>query len=140
MDELTVKNRIVEAMNEPPPLEQLVRGMIVRAKAIVAGRRAEERLEREERQLSLEDRTKLAATGMIGLLAGVAALPEGATPEGLAAQLAAEPRFVRAVEGGNTLARLRNGELLSAVTWEPQPQREAPAPEQSGPARGGPSV
>lgn len=139
MDEMTVKNRITEAVREPPAPEALIQRTILRAKAITAGRRAEEQLETGEKDLSGARRRELAATSLIGRLAAVADLPEGVRPEQMAARLAEEPRFVRAVESGNVLSRLKSGELLNAALQPPK-RREAPAPEKSGPDRGGPQM
>ncbi|MBR5572389.1 MAG: hypothetical protein IKV99_07100 [Oscillospiraceae bacterium] len=138
MDERTVKNKIVAAMKEPPPPETLVESTVVRAKAVVMGRRAETRLESEETALPLGKRIELAAQSLIGRLAQVTALPVQVTPEAMAAQLAQQPRFAQVVESGNVLPRIRSGELLSA-TLQPA-QRNAPAPERSGPERSGPSL
>lgn len=59
MDEKTMKNTIIAAMNEPPPPEALVESTVVRAKAVVMGRRAEVRLESEEPTLPLGKRIEL---------------------------------------------------------------------------------
>lgn len=137
MNELTVKNKIIRAMQEPAVPDRLVQRTIVRGRAVSAGVRAEVRLEREEGSLSLSERVELAAVSLVGRLATVSQLPEGAEPETLAAQLAGEPRFVRAVEGGNVLARLKSGELLKTTLREPV-KRESPAPERKGPEVSGP--
>ena len=138
MDERTVKNKIVAAMNEPQPPETLVESTVVRAKAVVMGRQAETRLESEESMLPLDKRIELAAQSLIGRLALVTALPVQFTPEAMAAQLAQQPRFAQVVENGSVLPRIRSGELLSAAL---QPlQRSEPAPERTGPERTGPSL
>jgi hypothetical protein len=138
MDEKTMKNTIIAAMNEPRPPEALVESTVVRAKAVVMGRRAEVRLESEEPTLPLGKRIELAAQSLIGRLAQVTALPGQIAPETMAAQLAQQPRFAQVVESGSVLPRIRSGELLSAAL---QPlQRNAPAPERIGPERTGPSL
>lgn len=139
MDEMTVKNRIIHAMDEPSVPERLVQSTIVRAQAVSAGRRAEERLEREEGKLSPEERTLLAAEGMIGRLALVSSLPEGVAVGQLTEQLASEPRFVRAVEKGNVLARLKNGELLQTAIHQPDGRKQS-VPERNGPRRMMPNI
>lgn len=138
MDEMTVKNKIEAAMNEPRAPDALVEKTVRRARAITMGRRAEQRLEAEEGKLSLHEQTELAARSMVGRLAAVTALPEQVTPETMAQQLSREPRFVQAVERGGVLSRIKSGELLNALLQEPK--RSAPAPQRSEPQRRGPSV
>ncbi|MDO4732583.1 MAG: hypothetical protein Q4B50_03605, partial [Bacillota bacterium] len=136
MGELRIKSQIIEAMKEPSPPEQLVRSMTLRAGAIIPGRRAEQRLEAEGATLSQKERTQLAAASLVGRLAQAMPLPGDASPQELTMQLSSHPRFQKAVERGNLLLRLRNGELLQELSREGiQKVAFGSSPEKREPAR-----
>ena len=61
MNEMTIKNRIENAMEAPRAPEKLVNQTVLRVQGIVAGRSAEQRLEQEGDRLPKEEVAQLTA-------------------------------------------------------------------------------
>ena len=130
MNEMTIKNRIEDAVGIQSAPEKLVKQTVLRVQGIVAGRRAEQRLEKEGERLPKEEVAYLTAAGLIGRLAISGPLPEGSSLQQMTEQLAASPklnqRLNRPVE--ETLSRLRSGMLLKEHGAQ-APEREKPPAE-----------
>jgi hypothetical protein len=130
MNEMTIKNRIEDAVGIQSAPEKLVKQTVLRVQGIVAGRSAEQRLEQEGGRLPKEEVAYLTAAGLIGRLAISGPLPEGSSLQQMTEQLAASPklnqRLNRPVE--ETLSRLRSGMLLKELGAQ-APEREKPPAE-----------
>ena len=130
MNEMTIKNRIEDAVGIQSAPEKLVKQTVLRVQGIVAGRSAEQRLEQEGERLPKEEVAYLTAAGLIGRLAISGPLPEGSSLQQMTEQLAASPklnqRLNRPVE--ETLCRLRSGMLLKELGAQ-APEREKPPAE-----------
>ena len=130
MNEMTIKNRIEDAVGIQSAPEKLVKQTVLRVQGIVAGRSAEQRLEQEGERLPKEEVAYLTAAGLIGRLAISGPLPEGSSLQQMTEQLAASPklnqRLNRPVE--ETLSRLRSGMLLKELGAQ-APDREKPPAE-----------
>ena len=130
MNEMTIKNRIEDAVGIQSAPEKLVKQTVLRVQGIVAGRSAEQRLEQEGERLPKEEVAYLTAAGLIGRLAISGPLPEGSSLQQMTEQLAASPklnqRLNRPVE--ETLGRLRSGMLLKELGAQ-APVRETPPTE-----------
>ena len=131
MNEMTIKNRIEDAVGIQSAPEKLVKQTVLRVQGIVAGRSAEQRLEQEGERLPKEEVAYLTAAGLIGRLAISGPLPEGSSLQQMTEQLAASPklnqRLNRPVE--ETLSRLRSGMLLKELGAQ-APEREKPPAEE----------
>ena len=130
MNEMTIKNRIEDAVGTQSAPEKLVKQTVLRVQGIVAGRSAEQRLEQEGNGLPKEEVAYLTAAGLIGRLAISGPLPEGSSLQQMTEQLAASPKLNqrpnRPVE--ETLSRLRSGMLLKELGAQ-APEREKPPAE-----------
>ena len=130
MNEMTIKNRIEDAVGNQKAPEKLVKQTVLRVQGIVAGRSAEQRLEQEGERLPKEEVAYLTAAGLIGRLAISGPLPEGSSLQQMTEQLATSPklnqRLNRPVE--ETLSRLRSGMLLKELGAQ-APEREKPPAE-----------
>ena len=130
MNEMTIKNRIEDAVGIQSAPEKLVKQTVLRVQGIVAGRSAEQRLEQEGERLPKEEVAYLTAAGLIGRLAISGPLPEGSSLQQMTEQLATSPklnqRLNRPVE--ETLSRLRSGMLLKELGAH-APEREKPPAE-----------
>ena len=130
MNEMTIKNRLEDAVGIQSAPEKLVKQTVLRVQGIVAGRSAEQRLEQEGERLPKEEVAYLTAAGLIGRLAISGPLPEGSSLQQMTEQLAASPklnqRLNRPVE--ETLSRLRSGMLLKELGAQ-APEREKPPAE-----------
>lgn len=130
MNEMTIKNRIEDAVGNQRAPEKLVKQTVLRVQGIVAGRSAEQRLEQEGERLPKEEVAYLTAAGLIGRLAISGPLPEGSSLQQMTEQLATSPklnqRLNRPVE--ETLSRLRSGMLLKELGAQ-APEREKPPAE-----------
>ena len=133
MDEHVMKQKIQEAYIEPQAPEELIKQTILRAQAVTMGVQAQKQLE----SAPAEDFGQLASRALIGQLAAVSELPEGAKPEQLAHQLEQEPAFQAALRGGNVARRLSSGELIQQVVAQ-EPAAEQDPPEISVPIKEGP--
>ena len=126
MNEMTIKNRIEASVESQKAPEKLVTQTVLRVQGIVAGRSAEQRLEKEGNRLPKEEVAYLTAAGLIGRLAISGPLPEGSSLEQMTQQLATssklQQRLNRPVE--ETLSRLRSGMLFKELgTKPPEPQK-----------------
>ena len=125
MNEMTIKNRIEAAVGIQRAPEKLVEQTVLRVQGIVAGRNAEQRLEREGSTLPKEEVAYLTAAGLIGRLAISGALPGESSLQQMTEQLAAssklQQRLNRPVE--EVLSRLRSGMLLKELGAQ-TPERE----------------
>lgn len=122
MDEYGIKQKIQMASVEPRAPEELIQQVTLRAQAVVMGVAAQKQLE----AAPAEKVGELASRVMIGQLAAVTRLPEGARPEQLARQLEQEPAFAAALRGGNVPERLCSGELIRRLTGQnPEPTQNA---------------
>ena len=132
MNEMTIKNRIEDAVGTQSAPEKLVKQTVLRVQGIVAGRSAEQRLEQEGNGLPKEEVAYLTAAGPIGRLAISGPLPEGSSLQQMTEQLAASPKLNqwlnRPVE--ETLSRLRSGMLLKEIGAQ-APEREKPPAEKA---------
>ena len=133
MDDYVIKQKIQAAYSEPKAPEQLVEKVILRGQAITKGMEAQKQL----KTAPAEEMAELAASVLIGQLAAVSELPQGAQPEGLARQLMAEEAFTAALRGGNVVGRLNNGELLRQLA-APKPSAQQDTPAVSAPQNQGP--
>ena len=131
MNEMTIKNRIEDAMGTPHAPEKLVNQTVLRVQGIVAGRSAEQRLEREGSSLPKEEIARLTAAGLIGRLAVSRPLPEGSSLQQMTQQLASsaklQQRLNRPVE--ETLSRLRSGMLFKELGAQTPIREAAPVSE-----------
>ena len=130
MNEMTIKNRIETAVGSQKAPEKLVKQTILRVQGIVAGRSAEERLEKKGSELPKKEVAYLTAAGLIGRLAISGPLPEGSSLEQMTAQLAASPKLQQRLNCPveETLGRLRSGMLLKELGAQ-APVRETPPTE-----------
>ena len=130
MNEMTIKNRIEDAVGAKNAPEKLVKQTVLRVQGLVAGRNAEQRLEQEGSALPKEEVAYLTAAGVIGRLAISGPLPEGRSLEQMTQQLATssklQQRLNRPVE--ETLSRLRSGMLLKEFGMQ-APERGKPPVE-----------
>ena len=133
MDEYVLKQKIQEAFFEPRATEELIQQTILRTQAVTMGVNAQRQLE----TAPAENVAYLASRVLIGQLAAVSELPEGAKPEQLARQLEQEPAFQAALLGGNVARRLSSGELMQQVAAQ-EPAVELEVPEISVPVKEGP--
>ena len=130
MNEMTIKNRIEDAVGNQRAPEKLVKQTVLRVQGIVAGRSAEQRLEQEGERLPKEEVAYLTAAGLIGRLAISGPLPEGSSLQQMTEQLAASPKLNQRLNRpvGETLSRLRSGMLLKELGAQ-APEREKPPAE-----------
>jgi hypothetical protein len=135
MEEYVIKQKIQMACFEPRAPEKLIQQVILRAKAVVMGVTAQKQLE----TAPAENVAGLASRALIGQLAAVSELPEGAQPEQLARQLERQPAFLAALRGGNVAQRLSNGELLQQLTGQ-KPAAAQAAVENKPPIKAGPEM
>lgn len=122
MDDVTLKQKITEAMDAPSPDPGTVQRAIVRGQVITAGRAAEAKLEAGG---TGGDNAQLLAQGLLGRLAVLTPLPEG-DPAQMVWQLAQNPRLQQAAQSPDALQKLRSGALLQQVA---APQAEAAQPQ-----------
>ena len=123
MDEYVIKQKVQRAFPEPRAPEGLIQKVILRAQAIVMGVQAQKQL----KSASEEKLGQLASRALIGQLAMVSELPQGAQPELLARQLQQAPAFQSALCGGNVASRLNSGELIRQVTGQSLSAEQATA-------------
>ena len=130
MNEMTIKNRIEDAVGIQSAPEKLVKQTVLRVQGIVAGRSAEQRLEQEGERLPKEEVAYLTAAGLIGRLAISGPLPEGSSLQQMTEQLATSPKLNQRLNRpvGETLGRLRSGMLLKELGAQ-APEREKPPAE-----------
>ena len=130
MNEMTIKNRIEDAVGNQRAPEKLVKQTVLRVQGIVAGRSAEQRLEQEGERLPKEEVAYLTAAGLIGRLAISGPLPEGSSLQQMTEQLATSPKLNQRLNRpvGETLGRLRSGMLLKELGAQ-APEREKPPAE-----------
>ena len=133
MDDYVIQQKIQKSYAEPRAPEALIRSVILRAQAVSMGVQAHKQLE----TAPAEKIGELASRVLVGQLAAVSELPEGAQPEVLARQLEQEPAFTAALRGGDVMGRLNRGELIRQMTGQ-QPEPEKFAPEISPPQKQGP--
>ena len=136
MDEYVIQQKIQMACFEPRAPEGLIQQVILRGRAVVMGMAAQKQLE----TAPAENIAGLVSRAIVGQLAAVTQLPNGAQPEQLARQLEQQPAFIAALRGGNVAQRLGSGELLQQITGQkPAMERtipEIPVPKNEGPAMG----
>ncbi len=144
MDDLSVKEKIVNAMAEPRAPDALVERMVQRVKAIETGRRAEEQLRSEGGEPQPEARTMLAAESIVGRLMQRTPPPDGVTGAQMARQLKEQPRFRELVESdADLLNGLTSGRLLKKLGASKETVREAgitPVIRNDKPRRQGPGI
>ena len=130
MNEMTIKNRIEATVESQKAPEKLVTQTVLRVQGIVAGRSAEQRLEKEGNRLPKEEVAYLTAAGLIGRLAISGPLPEGSSLQQMTEQLATSPKLNQRLNRpvGETLGRLRSGMLLKELGAQ-APEREKPPAE-----------
>ena len=132
MDELNVKNRIAAALQEPEVPRNLVERTVVRARAITAGRAAEQKLAEQGDNLPARESAELTARSVVGRLMLTAEPPAGADETAMAEQLMASEKFrmMAALPAEKRLQELRSGDFLSRFRETPEPAaRPEPAPE-----------
>ena len=135
MDEDVIKQKIQEVFFEPRAPEELIQQVILRAKAVAMGARAQKQLE----TATAENVAALTSRVLVGQLAAVSELPRDIQPEQLAQQLEQQPAFRGALRGGNVVQRLGSGELLQQITGQ-KPAAEPAEPQISDPKKEGPSM
>ena len=135
MDEYVMKQKIQKAFFEPRAPEELIQQVLLRAQAVVMGVKAQKQLE----TTPSENIAQLASRAVVGQLATVSELPNGAQPEQLAQQLEHQPAFIAALRGGNVLHRLNSGELFQQITGQ-KPIAERADLEVAAPKKEGPTV
>lgn len=133
MDDYVIQQKIQKSYAEPRAPESLIQSVILRARAVTMGVQAHKQLE----TAPAEKVGELTSKVLVGQLAAVSRLPEGAEPEKLARQLEQEPAFTAALRGGDVMGRLNRGELIRQMTGQ-QPEPEKFAPEISPPQKQGP--
>ncbi len=134
MDNMTIKNRITDTMQEPPAPEALIRRNIVRAQALVAGRDAEEKLVRAGKTLSHEEKEQLAAQSLLGRLMLGSLPPEGVSAEKLTAELRGREDIREAFSKPTDvlLSELKNGRLIRSLAAKER-ARAGKRPEERAP-------
>ena len=117
MDNVTIKNRIADAMQEPSAPEELVRRTVVRAQALRAGRNAEEKLARAGKTLLHEEKEQLAAQSLLGRLMLSSLPPEGVSAEKLTAALRGreDVREAHSKPADVLLSELESGKLIRSL-------------------------
>lgn len=145
MDELNIKEKIVNAMAEPPAPKALVEKTVVRVNAILSGRRAEQELQKLGNAPPGDTVRQLAATSVIGRLMQSIPPPERATPAELAESLLEQPQFRKLTDrpADQILHDLSSGKLNRALGEAgPVKKNENPRPAaEKGPREsGGPSM
>ena len=135
MDEYVMKQKIQKAFFETRAPEELIQQVLLRAQAVVMGVKAKKQLE----TTTSENIAQLASRAVVGQLATVSELPNGAQPEQLAKQSEHQPAFIAALRGGNVLQRLNSGELFQQITGQ-KPIAERADLEVATPKKEGPTV
>ena len=117
MDNMTIKNRMTVAMQEPSAPEALIRRNIVRAQALVAGQDAEEKLARAGKTLPREEKEQLAAQSLLGRLMLSSLPPEGVSAEKLTAELRGRENVREALSKPTDvlLSELESGKLVRSL-------------------------
>lgn len=127
MEEMIIKQKIKEAVPEPKAPEALVEAVVLRVRAMEMGRQAQARLDTAPAQ----ERGALAAMGLVGQLAQLGPLPQGAQPRDLARELEQSPAFLNALPGAELSRRLSSGELMRQVAENAARPQEPEAPAQT---------
>lgn len=144
MDDLNLKEKIINAMAEPRAPDALVERTVQRVKAIETGRMAEEQLREKSGKLQPEARTTLAAESMVGRLMQQMPPPDGVTGAQMARQLKEQPRFRELVESdADLLNGLTSGRLLKKLGAMKETVRETeitPVIKNDKPRRQGPGI
>ena len=140
MDELNVKNQIAEALREPEVPRNLVERTVVRARAITAGRAAEQQLAAQGDALPAREAAALTAKSVVGRLMLTAQPPDGVDEAAMTAGLMESEKFRGLAElpAEKRLQELRSGEFLARFREQPEavaaPQSVSAAKkEKSGP-------
>ena len=126
-----IKNKIADAMREPSAPEALIRRNIVRAKAITAGRNAEEKLAQAGESLSKEEKEQLAAESLLGRLM-LSNLPrDGISAEELTSELRSREDIRIALDqpADVLLSELNSGNLIRLLAAK-KPVRAAEKPQE----------
>ena len=115
-EEMSIKHQIESALDEPRVPPEFVDELVVRAGAVEAGRKAEEKLADADR-LSAEEKPYLAAQSVVGRLMQNRKPPKNVTAEMMTEQLAGNKQFIAAADrsGGRLVPDLKTGELLRRV-------------------------
>lgn len=128
-----IKNKIADAMREPSAPEALIRRNIVRAKAITAGRNAEEKLAQAGESLSKEEKEQLAAESLLGRLM-LSSLPrEGISAEQLTAELRGREEIRKALDqpADVLLSELNSGKLIRSLAAKELAKAGEKSPEKA---------
>ena len=133
MDDLTIRNKLEEALREPSAPPGLVERTVARAELLTRGREAERELAGGAGE---ERRELLAAQALLGRVMLTNRPPEGKSAQELTGELLQSERFRAAVAGrpaAELLSGMRTGRLLRSFGAAPDEtapvQTNAPAPE-----------
>ena len=126
MDDMTIKNRITDAMREPPIPESLMERTVELARAVGAGREAEKKLARTNEALPREEKEQLVAQALIGRLMRNGLPPEGVSAEKLTEELRSREGFREAMEKPTNVLRseLKNGKLILGLAAKERARTE----------------
>ena len=115
--DMTIRDKLKEAVREPAAPTALVRRTVTRVNAIRKGQDAEEHLRRLGDKGPSEETRLLAAQGAVGRLMQNLRVPDGVTGELLVSQLAALPDFVSLTDrpANEVLSDLESGRLTRTL-------------------------
>ena len=117
MDDMTIKNRINDAMRRPSVPESLMERTVELARAVGAGREAERKLAQSGETLPRDEKEQLVAQGLVGRLMRNHLPPEGVSAEKLTEELRGREDFRKAIEKPTDvlLGELKNGRLILSL-------------------------
>lgn len=115
-EEMSIRHQLESALDEPRVRPEFVDELVVRAGAVEAGRKAEEKLA-DAGRLTADEKHYLAAQSVVGRLMQDRKPPKNVTAEMMTEQLAGNRQFIAAADlSGDRLAvDLRSGELIRRV-------------------------
>ena len=137
MDELQFKNKLTEALHEPPVPPDLVEKTVARVHTLEKGLAAERRL-RDGQAPPGEERVSLLADSVLGRLARSGSLPLGADTAALKGQLLHNGNFLGLAQQDPkaVLAGWDRGGLTGDMLREKPPAPAKTVPKPRGPSFG----
>ena len=137
MDELQFKNKLAEALREPPAPPDLVEKTVARVRTLEKGLAAERRL-RGGQAPPGEERASLLADSVLGRLARSGSLPLGADTAALKGQLLRNRNFLGLAQQDPkaVLAGWDRGGLTGDMLREKPPAPAKTVPKPRGPSFG----
>ena len=137
MNELQFKNKLAEALREPPAPPDLVEKTVARVRTLEKGLAAERRL-RDGQAPPAEERMLLLADSILGRLARSGNLPLGADTQALKSQLLNNQQFqgLASKDPKAVLDVWDSGKLSGDILREKPPVPAKTVPKPRGPSLG----